>query len=88
VVAEQILKQELWQQMEELEATLGELEGVDPETVASVAKRAGNSSYGQPPRPRADDPIGTSRYAVDFLRLMAEVLAEQERRISRLEGRN
>jgi hypothetical protein len=87
MVATNILRQELWDAMEALEETLAEL-GVDEERIAAVAERAGNSSEGKPPRPRADDPIGTSRYCVDFVNMLAEVLAEQERRISRLEGRN
>jgi hypothetical protein len=31
-----------------------------------LTERAGNSFQGAPPRPRAEDPIGTSRYAVEF----------------------
>jgi hypothetical protein len=73
--------------MEALEATLGELEGVDPDTVAAVAKRAGNSSEGKPPRPRPADSIGVARYFTDLLRIVVEDLAEKERRISMLEGR-
>ncbi len=88
MVATHILRQELWQQMEVLEERLAELPGVDPDEVAAVAERAGNSSEGRPPRPRADDPIGTSRYAVDFLNILAGVLAEQERRISALEDKH
>jgi hypothetical protein len=88
MVAKPILVQELWGVMEELEATLGELEGVDPEAVAALAERAGNSSEGRPPRPRPADGVGTSRYFAGLMQMMAEVLAEQERRISRLEGRN
>jgi hypothetical protein len=88
MVATNILRQELWEAMEALEETLAQLLGVDEERIASVAERAGNSSYGQPPRPRADDQIGTARYLTDLMRVVVEVLAEQERRISRLEGRN
>jgi hypothetical protein len=86
VVARTILRQELWEQMEVLEQTLTELPGVDEERVSEAAKRAGNSSEGRPPRPRADDPIGTARYFTDLLLVAAEVLAEQERRISDLEA--
>jgi cephalosporin-C deacetylase-like acetyl esterase len=88
MVSTQILKREAWDAMEELEETLAELPGVDEERIAAVGKRAGNSSYGHPPRPRADDQIGTARYLTDLRRVVVEVLAEQERRISRLEGRN
>jgi hypothetical protein len=88
VVAPQILKSEVWEAMQQLEETLTELPGVDSETVAAIAERAGNSSEGRPPRPRANDPIGTSRYTVEFLRTIAEVLIEQERRISELEARS
>ena len=94
MVATQILKREVWDAMEELETVLAEPPGVEEERIASVAKRAGNSSDGRPPRPRANDPIGTSRYAVEFLRVVTEVLLEQEqrnrdqeRRISELEGK-
>jgi hypothetical protein len=66
--------------MDALEAALAELPSIDAEEVATVAQRAGNSSQGTPPRPRAEDTIGTARYAVEFLRVIAAVLAEQERR--------
>ncbi len=85
MVATHILRQELWESMEGLEQALAELPGVDEERIASVAKRAGNSSEGRPPRPRADDPIGTARYFTDLLRVVVEVLAEQEQRIEKLE---
>jgi hypothetical protein len=87
VVSTQILKREAWDAMEALEETLAEL-GVEEERIAAVAKRAGNSSHGFPPRPRADDPIGTARYLTDLMRVVVGVVSEQERRISRLEGRN
>ena len=87
MVATQILKREVWDAMEELEETLAELPGIEEERIASVAKRAGNSSDGRPPRPRANDPIGTTRYLTDLLRVVVEVLSEQERRISELEGK-
>jgi hypothetical protein len=86
VVATHILKREVWEAMEKLEETLGELPTVDPEAVAAVAKRAGNSSEGKPPRPRPADGIGTSRYFTDLFCMMVEVLSEQERRISNLEA--
>jgi hypothetical protein len=70
-----------------LRPVMGDPHGWVVERIAAVAERAGNSSEGHPPRPRADDPIGTSRYAVDFLNMLAGVLAEQEKRISELEGK-
>jgi hypothetical protein len=72
--------------MAKLEETLAELPGVDEERIAAVAKRAGNSSEGRPPRPRPADPIGTARYFTDLFCMMVEVLSEQERRISDLEA--
>jgi hypothetical protein len=86
VVATHILKSELWEAMEGLEQRLAELPGVEEERIASVAARAGNSSVGRPPRPRADDPVGTTRYLTELLRVVVDVLAEQEQRISKLEG--
>jgi hypothetical protein len=86
VVAPHILRRELWESMETLEETLAELNGVDKERIAALAERAGNSSEGRPPRPRANDPIGTARYFTDLLRVVVEDLAEQEERISKLEG--
>jgi hypothetical protein len=73
--------------MEPLEETVAELPGVDEERTAALAERAGNSSEGKPPRPRPADGIGTSRYFADLLRVVVEVLSEQERRISRLESK-
>jgi len=87
MVATSILKQEVWEAMEELEETLAELPGVDAAEVAAVAKRAGNSSPGRPPHPRPEDGIGTTRYLTDLLHMTAKVLRDQERRISRLEGK-
>ncbi len=84
MVATHILKREAWEAMEALEETLGELEGVDPETIAAVAQRAGNSSDGRPPRPRADDPIGTARYMTDLLHIVAETLISQQEQITEL----
>ena len=69
-----------------LEQALAELPGVEEKAIASVAERAGNSSRGMPPRPRVDDPIGTSSYAVEVLHIIAEALRDQERRISELEA--
>jgi hypothetical protein len=86
VVAPHILRRELWESMETLEETLAELPGVDEERIAAVAKRAGNSSEGRPPRPRPADGIGTSRYFTDLMRVVVEVLSEQEQRISNLEA--
>ncbi len=88
MVAHSILKREVWDAMEELEQALGELPGVEEERIAAVAERAGNSSEGKPPRPRADDPLGTSRYLTDLLRVVVDVLAEQERRLAELEGKH
>jgi hypothetical protein len=87
MVATNILRQEVWEAMEALEETLAELPGVDEERIAAVAERAGNSSEGKPPRPRADDPIGTARYLTDLMRVVAEVLTQQEERISKLEAK-
>jgi hypothetical protein len=84
VVAPHILKREVWEAMEGLEETLARELGVDEERIAAVAKRAGNSSEGKPPRPRANDPIGTARYFTDIFSMIVEVLSEQERRISDL----
>jgi hypothetical protein len=86
VVAPHILKREVWEVMEKLEETVAELPGVDPEAVAAVAKRAGNSSEGKPPRPRPADGIGTSRYFAELMHMMAETLISQQERIGQLEA--
>jgi hypothetical protein len=85
VVAPHILRQELWEAMEALEETVAELPGVDEERIASVAKRAGNSSEGRPPRPRPADGIGTSRYFTGLMQMMAETLISQQETIGQLE---
>lgn len=85
MAAPHILRAEVWEAMEALEETLGELEGVDPEAVAAVAKRAGNSSEGSPPRPRPADNIGTARYFASLMHMMAETLISQQERIGQLE---
>ena len=85
MVAPHILRREVWEAMEALEETLGELEGVDREAVAAVAKRAGNSSEGRPPRPRPADGIGTSRYFTEVATIHTEALISLQERIGQLE---
>jgi hypothetical protein len=67
VVATTVLRTELAEQMEALEVVLAELPGINAEEVRAVSGTEGGQivSQGAPRLPRAD-PIGTSRYAVEF----------------------
>lgn len=85
MTAPSVIHDQRAQDLAAFRAVLQQLEGVSEEHLEHLA-RSGSSSYGSPPFPKYNDPVGVAAYQAAALRAITEAIVSQQERISQLEG--